>query len=126
MKEPNERYTLIINSTNKSHSNRTHTANWYVKYAGHPAPTLVWRDMHGNEIPWSTTEDLNRKIDAFVDKRSTTLKIHNPKIGDSGHYTLYADNGRIQKEQKFQLLVKGVCLCVFGELFHSSKKLYTN
>lgn len=33
------------------------------------------------------------------------MKIRNPRVSDSGYYTLYADNGRIQKEQKFQLQV---------------------
>lgn len=106
--------------------NRSIPANWLVKYAGHPTPTLVWRDVHGNEIPWSTTEDFSRKFDAFIDKRSTTLRIHNPRITDSGYYTLYADNERVQKEQKFQLLVKGI-LSESGITFHhNNKKLNTN
>lgn len=80
-----------------------------MKYAGHPFPSLVWRDLRGNEIPWSSIEDKNRKYEATKDNRSTTLKIRNPKITDSGFYTLYADNGQMQKEQKFRLLVKGIC-----------------
>lgn len=90
-----------------SKTGKVSIANWFVKFLGHPKPTLVWRDLHGNEIPWSTVEDHSRKFDAFIGKDSTTLKIHHPKIGDSGYYTLSADNGRMQKEQKFQLLVKG-------------------
>lgn len=109
MKEPAEKYILTVESANNKniHNERSSVAKWFVKYAGHPKPTLVWRDLHGNEIPWSTFEDHNRKFDAFIDKDSTTLKIHHPKIGDSGAYILYADNGRIQKEQKFELFVKG-------------------
>lgn len=107
MKEPTGKYTLTVESANNN-NNRGSIAKWYVKFLGHPKPTLVWRDLHGNEIPWSTVEDHTRKFDAFIAKDSTTLKIHHPKIGDSGFYTLYADNGRIQKEEKFQLLVKGI------------------
>lgn len=97
-----------INKNNKK--DRSSIAKWFVKYVGHPRPTLVWRDLHGNEIPWSSFEDQNRKFDAFIDKDSTILNIYNPKIGDSGFYTLYADNGKIKKEEKFQLLVKGMSI----------------
>lgn len=100
MKEPNEKYVLTLNSTKRE-------AKWLVKYSGHPFPALVWRDPRGNEIQWSTKEDKSRKFEATFDKRSTTLKIRNPKIGDSGNYVLHADNGRIQKDQEFKLLVRG-------------------
>lgn len=99
LKEPNNRYTLVLNSTKRE-------AKWYVKYSGHPVPTLVWHDVHGNEISWSTTEDKSRKFEATLEKRSTTLKIRNPKITDSGNYVLKANNGKKQKEQQFQLLVR--------------------
>lgn len=98
--EPSGRYKSEV-SANKS------DLNWYVKYTGHPVPEIVWRDIRGNEIPWSLSEDKNRKFEATKDGKSTTLKIRKPKLGDSGFYVLHADNGRMIKEQKFQLLVKG-------------------
>lgn len=107
LKEPTGKYSVTVESANNS-KNRGSIAKWYVRFSGHPKPTLVWRDLHGNEIPWSTVEDHSRKFDAFLTKDSTTLNIYHPKIGDSGFYTLYADNGRIQKEEKFELLVKGI------------------
>lgn len=82
-------------------------AKWLVKYSGHPFPTIVWRDPRGNEIPWSTKEDKSRKFEAIVDRRSTILKIRNPKITDSGIYILHAENGYISKDQEFKLFVRG-------------------
>lgn len=82
-------------------------AKWYVKVTGHPKPHFVWRDNRNIEIPWSQIEDKRRKLDAIHDDRSTTLKIRNPSISDSGYYTLIADNTQRKEEKKFQLLVKG-------------------
>lgn len=90
-------------------------AKWFVKYAGYPPPKLVWRDTRDIEIPWASYEDKTRRLEAIIDKRSTILKIRHPQITDSGYYTLYADNGQMRKEQKFQLLVKGIisfCLMI--------------
>lgn len=106
----------FINITEPSGKYKTELAankkevKWFVKFSGHPVPTLVWRDIHGHPIAWSTVNDRNNpesKYEAIQDTRSTTLKIRYPKINDSGNYTLYANNGKMQKEQKFQLLVKG-------------------
>lgn len=95
--EPAGRYKSEVTS------NRTEV-KWYVKYWGHPFPTLVWRDIRGNDIPWSAEDG---KFEATKENRSTTLKIRNPRIEDSGTYTLYATNGKIEEKKEFQLLVKG-------------------
>lgn len=105
--EPLEKLDTLIVESSTNNNDITHMAKWYIRFSGYPKPTLVWLDLHGNEIPWSTIEDRNRKFNAIIEEDSTSLKIHHPKISDSGYYTLYADNGQIQKEQKFQLLVKG-------------------
>ncbi|XP_031631901.1 vascular endothelial growth factor receptor 1-like isoform X3 [Contarinia nasturtii] len=97
--EPSGRYKFEV-SANQSE------LKWYVKYYGHPVPEIVWRDIRGNEISWSQSEDRNRKFEATKDEKATTLKIRKPRLGDSGFYVLHADNGRMIKEQKFQLLVK--------------------
>lgn len=78
---------------------------WVVEYRGYPAPKLVWYDIHGDEIPWSTIEQKSCKYEAIQDKRRVTLKIRDVRVSDSGYYTLHADNGQMQKEQKFQLTV---------------------
>ncbi|XP_055298875.1 vascular endothelial growth factor receptor 1-like isoform X17 [Sitodiplosis mosellana] len=97
--EPTGKYKAEVASTKKE-------VQWIAKYAGHPIPEIVWRDTRGNEIPWSLSEDKNRKYEAIKDGKSTTLKIRQPKIGDSGFYILRGDNGQKQEERKFQLLVK--------------------
>lgn len=104
--EPSGKYKSEVTSNKKE-------VKWYVKYSGHPFPTLVWRDIRGFEIPWSVEEDKSHKFEAIKDKRTTTLKIRNPQIGDSGFYTLHASNGKIEKEQQFQLLVKGAWMFHF-------------
>lgn len=77
------------------------------KYSGYPEPMLIWYDTYGNQIPWSAKNSV--KFEAILDHttQQTALKINRPQIADSGYYTLWADNGHVQKEQKFQLLVKG-------------------
>lgn len=53
--------------------------------------------------------DKNRKIKAtFKHNQHTLLQINNPQLSDAGNYTLYADNGRMKKEQTFELLVRGI------------------
>lgn len=98
--EPSQKYSLEISSSKNE-------AKWYVKYVGYPTPTIIWRDPHNNEIPWREIESKDQKLEAMHDATSTTLKIRNPRISDSGSYTLYAHNGKMEKEQKFNLYVKG-------------------
>lgn len=99
--EPSGRYKVEVGSNKKE-------VQWHAKYSGHPIPKIVWRDIRGNEIPWSLSEDKSRKYEATKDDKSTTLKIRNPKIGDSGFYILTGDNDdQKHEERKFQLLVKG-------------------
>lgn len=82
-------------------------AKWYADYAGYPTTTIVWRDPNQNEIPWTQIDKKDNKIVAMLENSSTILKIRYPKISDSGTYTLYARNERMEKKQEFKLFVKG-------------------
>lgn len=82
-------------------------AKWYVKYAGYPTTTIVWRDPNQNEIPWTQFENKNNKIEAMLNQSYTILRIRNPTISDSGTYTLYARNNKIEKKQEFKLFIRG-------------------
>lgn len=64
---------------------------------------MIWRDREGDEIPWSIGNHKGCKYEAIQNEQSVTLKIKDVRITDTGDYTLYADNGHIQKEQKFHL-----------------------
>lgn len=64
---------------------------------------MIWRDHEGDEIPWTTGNHKGCKYEAIQNKQSVTLKIKDVRTTDTGDYTLYADNGRVQKEQKFHL-----------------------
>lgn len=76
---------------------------WIVNVRGYPTPKLVWRDHDGDEIPWTRVNQKGCKYEAIQNEQSVTLKIKDLHIGDTGDYVLYADNGHIQKEQKFHL-----------------------
>lgn len=80
---------------------------WYVRYSGYPSPTIKWRDSMNNEIPWTYSKNKYNKIDARLEKSLTILKIRNPTINDSGTYTLYANNERMERKQEFVLFVRG-------------------
>lgn len=101
--EPSGKYDLEVSSKQAE-------VKWYLKYSSYPPiQSLVWRDARGNEIPWTTDadKDPSRKVEARLENRRITLTIRNIHITDSGYYTLYANNGQIEKEQKMQLRVKG-------------------
>lgn len=102
LNEPAGKYSLKIRP-------KTREVKWFVRYSGLPIPTLTWRDTHGNEIPWVNTDDEAKDLPIFAikDEKRTILKIKYPQISDSGYYTLHADNGRIEKEQKFELKIIG-------------------
>lgn len=83
-----------------------------VKYSGLPEPMPTWHDIDGNQIPWANKTN---KFEATLDQQNqqTALKIKNPLVTDSGWYILLADNGLIQKEHEFQMLVKGLRIPFF-------------
>lgn len=93
-------FTKILNS------NLTE-ASFSLEYLGYPVPTLLWRDIYGNEIP--RQNDGKHRFLAYGKQNGlTTVKIKHPRVSDSGNYTLHAKNGRMEKEQKFELYVKGM------------------
>lgn len=102
LNEPTGKYSLKIRP-------KTRLVKYIVRYSGLPIPKLTWRDTHGNEIPWVQTDEDAKNLPIFADKdgKWTKLNIRYPEISDSGYYTLSADNGRIQKEQKFELKIIG-------------------
>lgn len=94
-------------------SSKQSEVRWYLRYASYPPiESLLWRDVRGNEIPWITDTDRNpqRKLEARIEEdRKIKLIIRNININDSGYYKLYANNGKMEKELKMELRVKGIC-----------------
>lgn len=80
MKEPSDHYTVI------EHANRTiqMTAN----FEGFPQPTLKWFKPNGHEV-WETEQN----IKVIYTESSTTLKLLNAQLEDSGSYLLKGTNG---------------------------------
>lgn len=99
--ESNGKYNLRVTP-------KIREVKWVVDVRGHPDPKLVWRDREGDEIPWTTGNHKGCKYEAIQNKQSVTLKIKDIRTTDTGDYTLYADNGRVQKQQKFHLDVINV------------------
>lgn len=94
--EPNGKYNMRVTP-------KIREVKWVVDVRGSPAPKFVWRDRDGDEIPWSNGNHKGCKYEAIENKHSVTLKIKDVRTTDTGDYILYADNGRIQKKQKFHL-----------------------
>lgn len=85
-----------------------------MKYSSYPpVETLEFRDKNKDVVPWLSGFDneAKLKIKAIRESRSVTVLIQNISIADSGTYTLYAYNGRMERERRIELKVKG--------LFHS-------
>lgn len=80
---------------------------WVVKYLSYPAPTIVWRDKYGNQIPWSTDKNKESKMIANRDSQSTTLKIRNVNLDDCAYYSLHIKNDWLpEKVETFHLKCK--------------------
>lgn len=94
--EPAGKYSLKVTPKNRE-------VKWIVEYRGYPTPKLMWYDNNGDEIPWSKQKGC--KYEAVLEKNRAILKIRDIRVSDTGYYTLHADNGQMQKEQKFQLTV---------------------
>lgn len=73
-----------------------------IAFIGYPTPKINWLDNHGNYIKRYS------KFDSFHLDRWAELTISYPGINDSGNYTFHADNGRMQREHKFELLIEGM------------------
>lgn len=108
---PEDPFITIIPETETSivDSNQIE-AVFSVKYSGKPKPIPTWHDINGDPIPWSAKKSKNSRLEATVDRQNqlTALKIKHPELADSGTYILLADNGLVQEEHEFQLLVKGI------------------
>lgn len=80
---------------------------FHVNFKTNPAPTNVWLDSEGKQIPWSESDDEKSKFVAIQGNQSAILIIRDLNSEDSGFYTFYASNVHHAKQEKFGLLVKG-------------------
>ncbi|XP_030080356.1 vascular endothelial growth factor receptor 1 isoform X3 [Drosophila hydei] len=100
--QPNSSYLKVSEPSNHytvhEHANRTiqMTAN----FEGFPQPTFKWYKPNDIEV-WDT--EPNFKI--FATESSTTLKILNAQLEDSGTYTLKGTNGVDAKQLNFNVSV---------------------
>lgn len=102
--EPSGKYDFEVSS-------QQNQVQWYLKYASYPAvETIEFRDRSKEVVPWMSGFDMDpkRKIEAKRENRRIMVVIRNISIADSGTYTLYAFNGRMEKERRIELKVKGL------------------
>lgn len=111
--EPSGKYDFEVSS-------QQNQVQWYLKYASYPSiETLEFRDKNKEVVPWMSgfDTDTRKKIEAKRESRRITVLIRNISIADSGTYTLYANNGKMDRERRIELKVKGTILLTFNVSF---------
>lgn len=99
-----DQFSHLESSTNKS------AEMVLVKYQGYPPPDFQWFDKNNKLINWTSKEDINRKLEAFVNlnRTWTALKIRNATISDSGNYTLTVLRGNSAEHRTVEMLIAGI------------------
>uniref|UniRef100_A0A1B0ASF9 Receptor protein-tyrosine kinase n=1 Tax=Glossina palpalis gambiensis TaxID=67801 RepID=A0A1B0ASF9_9MUSC len=103
--EPND-YYVIREKANK-------TIQMTVRYSGYPWPTLTWYRPDGSEI----LPVPNQKFNITTTETSSTLKISNPRLLDSGTYVINATNGYTTKSQQFNVSISDIPIVSVDDVF---------
>uniref|UniRef100_A0A1B0GCK6 Ig-like domain-containing protein n=1 Tax=Glossina morsitans morsitans TaxID=37546 RepID=A0A1B0GCK6_GLOMM len=103
--EPND-YYVIREKANK-------TIQMTVRYSGYPWPTLTWYRPDGSEI----LPVPNQKFNITTTESSSTLKISNPRLLDSGTYVINATNGYTTKSQQFNVSISDIPIVSVDDVF---------
>lgn len=84
-----------------------------VRFSGFPWPSLTWYRPDGSEIlPIS-----NGKFNVTTTETASTLKILQPRLLDSGIYTINASNGITSKSQQFNVTISDVPIVTMSDVF---------
>ncbi|KAL9930187.1 PDGF- and VEGF-receptor related isoform 3-T5 [Glossina fuscipes fuscipes] len=103
--EPND-YYVIREKANK-------TIQMTVRYSGYPWPTLTWYRPDGSEI----LPVPNQKFNITTTETSSTLKISNPRLLDSGTYVINATNGYTTRSQQFNVSISDIPIVSVDDVF---------
>ena len=111
MREPNDYYT-IYEKANK-------TVQMSVRYSGYPWPKLKWYNPNGTEIL------NNHKFHIVTDDVSSTLKISNARLWDTGNYTVEATNTETSLIRQFAVTIEDVPMVKMDDVYvHADEKAH--
>ncbi|SPP79788.1 blast:Platelet-derived growth factor receptor alpha [Drosophila guanche] len=79
-------------------ANRTITMT--AEFGGYPQPSFKWYKPDGSEI-WQTEHNFN----IVSEESSTTLRLHNAQLKDSGTYVLKGTNGNVTRSLEYNVSV---------------------
>ncbi|KAM7353304.1 PDGF- and VEGF-receptor related isoform 6-T7 [Cochliomyia hominivorax] len=103
MRESNDYYT-INEKANK-------TVQMSVRYSGYPWPTIKWFNPNGTEIFKSN------KFDITTDDVSSTLKIFNTRLWDTGTYVVEAVNSETSLKREFNVTIEDIPIITMEDVY---------
>ncbi|KAI8118603.1 Platelet-derived growth factor receptor alpha [Lucilia cuprina] len=103
MRESNDYYT-INEKANK-------TVQMSVRYSGYPWPKLKWYNPNRTEI------FNNHKFEITTDDVSSTLKIYNTRLWDTGTYTVEATNTDTTITREFNVTIEDVPIIMMEDVY---------
>lgn len=117
-------YNMLIVGKNESYikmdeSNKYYTINekanktvqMSVRYSGYPWPTLKWYSPNGTEIFKS------HKYDITTDDISSTLKIYNTRLWDTGTYIVEATNTETSLRREFNVTIEDIPIVTVEDVY---------
>ncbi|XP_037824042.1 vascular endothelial growth factor receptor 1 isoform X1 [Lucilia sericata] len=111
MRESNDYYT-INEKANK-------TVQMSVRYSGYPWPKLKWYNPNGTEI------FNNHKFEITTDDVSSTLKIYNTRLWDTGTYTVEATNTDTTMKREFNVTIEDIPIVMMEDVYvHADEKAH--
>ncbi|XP_046803769.1 vascular endothelial growth factor receptor kdr-like [Lucilia cuprina] len=111
MRESNDYYT-INEKANK-------TVQMSVRYSGYPWPKLKWYNPNRTEI------FNNHKFEITTDDVSSTLKIYNTRLWDTGTYTVEATNTDTTITREFNVTIEDVPIIMMEDVYvHADEKAH--
>ncbi|XP_065357936.1 vascular endothelial growth factor receptor 1 isoform X3 [Calliphora vicina] len=111
MRESNDYYT-INEKANK-------TVQMSVRYSGYPWPKLKWYNPNGTEI------FNNHKFEITTDDVSSTLKIYNTRLWDTGTYIVEATNTENSLKREFNVTIEDIPIVMVEDVYvHADEKAH--
>lgn len=111
MRESNDYYT-INEKANK-------TVQMSVRYSGYPWPKLKWYNPKGSEI------FNNNKFEITIDDVSSTLKIYNTRLWDTGIYVVEATNTETTLKREFTVTIEDIPIISMSDVYvHANEKAH--
>lgn len=110
-----EEIFLHIVHDSSDHESKMHDigvdVKWRINIFAKPLANVFWLDSHGAKVPWSKNRDKTARFFAgelqWKDRQLISLEISNITSDDLGEFTLFADNGHLQRQLVLPVRVPG-------------------